>query len=266
MLGHADDARRYAGLATRVRAAFAHEFVSAAGRVGENTQTAYALALRFDLLPLALRSQAAQRLVGEIQARKGHLSTGFLGTPALLFALSEHGQLDSAYALLLKESYPSWLYPVKRGATTIWERWDGIKPDGSFQDPAMNSFNHYAYGAVVEWMYEVAAGIGLDPAAPGYKRSVIRPRPGGGLTQVRAQVETPYGALASAWEVKSGSLHLTVRVPPNTRSRVVLPGATRGTVSLDGAPLAIAGIQRGLDLELEVGSGEYRFVIARPGA
>jgi alpha-L-rhamnosidase len=266
VLGRPEDAHRYANLAEKGRLAFNREFVSAAGRVGENTQTAYALALRFDLLPPALREQAARRLAAEVKARKDHLTTGFLGTPALLFALSEHGQLDTAYKLLLQDSYPSWLYPIRMGATTIWERWDGIKPDGSFQDPAMNSFNHYAYGAVVEWMYAVVAGIDSDPAAPGYKRSIIRPRPGGGLRFVRAKVETPYGELASGWELEADGLRVTVKVPPNTRSRVVLPAAVAARVTLDGKPLAasgLAGVQEGADLALDVGAGSYEFAVKR---
>lgn len=267
VLGHAADARRYAALASKVRAAFNREFVTASGRVGENSQTAYALALRFNLLPDLLQAQAAKRLVGEINSRKGHLSTGFLGTPALLFALSEHGQLDAAYRLLLKNTYPSWLYPVGRGATTIWERWDGIKPDGTFQDPAMNSFNHYAYGAVVEWMYAVAAGITSDPSAPGYRRSIISPRPpaDGSLTHVRAQVETPYGLLRSGWQLDGDVLSVAVSIPPNTRARVVLPSAAHGRVSIDGVPLAHTGMSpgevQGLDLAFEIGAGDYEFTV-----
>jgi len=257
VLGKEDDARRYAALAARVREAFNREFVTATGRVGENTQTAYALALRFDLLPAARRAEGARRLAGAVAARKDHLTTGFLGTPALLFALSDHGQTDTAWRLLTQESYPSWLYPVKMGATTIWERWDGIRPDGSFQDASMNSFNHYAYGAVVEWMYAVAAGIDTDPAAPGYRRSIIRPRPGGGLTWVDAAVETMYGRLASRWEIRGRAMLLSVAVPPNTQSTVVLPGAALDGVLLDGTRPPGAR-QTGNDVTLELGAGEYR--------
>lgn len=260
VLGEAADAERYGALAAKVRAAFNREFVSASGRVGENTQTAYALALRFDLLPAELRSQAARRLMEEVYTRKGHLTTGFLGTPALLFALSDHGQIDTAYHLLVQETYPSWLYPVKMGATTIWERWDGVKPDGAFQNPNMNSFNHYAYGAVVEWMYAVVAGIGTDAEAPGYRRSIIRPRPGGGLTWASASVETPYGKLASGWKVDGDRLRLDVSIPPNTRSTVVLPAAQLATVRMDGQPLgAAAARQQGSEVVIELGAGRYAF-------
>ena len=166
--------------------------------MGEGTQTAYALALQFDLLPEEMRAAAAKRLAEDVRTRK-HLTTGFLGTPYLCHVLSRYGYLDEAYLLLNREDYPSWLYPVKQGATTIWERWDGQKPDGSFQTTEMNSFNHYAYGAIGDWMYRVMAGIEIDEAAPGYKHVLIQPRPGGGFTSVKASHETPYGKVASAW-------------------------------------------------------------------
>src|SRR5204863_9466797 len=135
--------------------------------------------------PDALRPASAQRLAEDVR-RMGHLSTGFLGTPALTRMLSENGYLADAYKLLLNEDYPSWLYEVKQGATTVWERWDGLKPDSTFEYPGMNSFNHYAYGAVGDWMYRVVAGLNSDPAQPGYKHIIVRPQPGGGFTFARA--------------------------------------------------------------------------------
>ena len=144
---------------------------------------------------------------------RGHLTTGFLGTPYLCHVLSRYGYLDEAYLLLNREEYPSWLYPVKQGATTIWERWDGQKPDGTFQDKGMNSFNHYAYGAIGDWMYRVMAGIDIDPAAPGYKHILVQPQPGGGFTSVKAAHESPYGTVASAWTLDNGAFALTVEVP-----------------------------------------------------
>ena len=177
VLGRKEDAAEYAALLPKIKEAFRTEFVTAAGRVGENTQTAYALALQFDLLPEEQRAGAAQRLATEVKTR-GHLTTGFVGTPYLCDVLTRFGHLDVAYKLLNREEYPSWLYPVKQGATTIWERWDGQKPDGTFQDVGMNSFNHYAYGAIGEWMYRVVAGLELDPREPGYKHVLAQPRPG----------------------------------------------------------------------------------------
>ena len=202
------------------------------GRVGEGTQTAYVLALQFDLLPEELRAAAARRLAEEVRTRK-HLTTGFLGTPYLCHVLSRYGYLDEAYLLLNREEYPSWLYPVKQGATTIWERWDGQKPDGSFQDAAMNSFNHYAYGAIGEWMYRVMAGIDVDEAAPGYKHILIQPRPGGGFTSVKASHETPYGKVARPGRARTGASS-SVEVPPNTRATVRLPKAQLASVTEGG--------------------------------
>jgi alpha-L-rhamnosidase len=265
-LGRADDARRYRDLFGRVRAAFAREYVTASGRLSSNTQTAYALALEFDLLPPGLRAAAGARLAADVRAF-GHLTTGFLGTPHLAPALTRAGHADLAYQLLLREKYPSWLYPVTQGATTMWERWDGVKPDSTFQDVGMNSFNHYAYGAVGAWMYATLAGLDVDPDEPAYRHAIIAPRPGGGLTAVRATLETPYGPLGSAWEIGGGRFQLTVRVPANARATVWLPEARLAAVTESGAGVArAAGVraarQEGDAVVVEVGSGEYRFAYA----
>jgi alpha-L-rhamnosidase len=241
-----------------------HEFVTPAGRVGEDTQTAYVLALQFGLLPDALRGSAAERLEREIKTRK-HLTTGFLGTPYLLHVLTKFRRDDDAFMLLERTEDPSWLYPVTKGATTIWERWDGIKPDGSFQDAGMNSFNHYAYGAVGEWMYSTLAGLGVDEQAPGYKHAIIAPRPGGTIMSASARHESLYGPVSSAWEGKGDRFVLSVEVPPNTTATVVLPprahldGATEG-----GRPLrqveGVLAVNGDYDYGgILVGSGKYRF-------
>jgi alpha-L-rhamnosidase len=263
VLDKQEDAARYSELSSKIRSAFCREFVTATGRVGENTQTAYALALQFDLLPEDLRPVAAARLAREVRERK-HLTTGFVGTPYLCHVLSRHGYLDEAYLLLNREDYPSWLYPVKQGATTIWERWDGQKPDGSFQDKGMNSFNHYAYGAIGEWMYRVMAGIEIDESAPAYKHVLIQPQPGGGFTWVKASHDTLYGKVSSAWKLEKGGFELVVEIPANTRATVRLPGADLGTVLESGKALPQAdGIgssrQDGDSVVLEIGSGRYRF-------
>jgi alpha-L-rhamnosidase len=184
-----------------------------------------------------LRSVAAARLARDVRNR-GHLTTGFLGTPHLLAVLTRYGYLDEAYLLFNREQFPSWLYPVEHGATTIWERWDGIRPDGSFQDASMNSFNHYAYGAVGEWMYGVIAGIRMDADAPGYRHFFVEPQPGGGLRHVSASQETPYGKISAQWTQKGAAFSLLIEVPPNTQATVRLPGARQAQ---------------------EVGSGTYRF-------
>ena len=222
VLGKKEDAAEYQELEGKIKAAFMREFVTPNGRLSSNTQTAYTLALTFDLLPESMRAEAADRLAADVR-KFGHLTTGFLGASGLNWALSDSGHLNEAYMLLNRKEYPSWLYPVTKGATTIWERWDGIKEDGSFQDPGMNSFNHYAYGAIGDWMYGVVAGIGIDEARPGYKHIVIAPRPGGGLTYARASVESVYGKVASGWEIAGGKFQLKVQVPPNTTATVKMP-------------------------------------------
>jgi alpha-L-rhamnosidase len=263
VLGKAEDAREYRALFDKIRAAWNREYVTASGRLSSSTQTAYALGLEFHLLPDAQREAAGERLAANVR-QFGHLTTGFLGTPYLTDALSETGHLAEAYRLLLNKKYPSWLYPITQGATTIWERWDGQKPDSSFQDVGMNSFNHYAYGAIGDWMVRVVAGLDLDEAAPAYKHILVNPQPGGGLTSARAELLTQYGSAASGWKLDGGRLRLSVRVPPNTRATVRLPGATlaqvtEGTRAVAGAPGVTSAAQRGSEVVVEVGSGEYVF-------
>ncbi|MBI0382736.1 family 78 glycoside hydrolase catalytic domain, partial [Streptomyces albiflaviniger] len=186
-----EDPAPYEDLLTRIKTAFNRAYVSADGRIKGDTQTAYVLALSMDLLPAHLRTPAADRLVALIEDRDWHLSTGFLGTPRLLPTLTETGHTDVAYRLLHQRTFPSWGYQIDRGATTMWERWDSIKPDGSFQDVGMNSFNHYAYGSVGEWMYQNITGIA--PAAPGFREIVIRPRPGGEVRSAEGRYDSLYG-------------------------------------------------------------------------
>lgn len=262
VLGKTDDAECYLDLANQVKDAFNAEFVTPAGRVGPNTQTAYVLALHFDLLPEAMRPLAAERLVELIRQNDYHLTTGFVGTPYLCHVLSRFGYTDVAYRLLNQDTYPSWLYPVKRGATTIWERWDGIKPDGTFQDARMNSFNHYAYGAIGEWLYRVVAGIEADPDAPGYKRVLIQPQPGGQLSYVRASLDSMYGKIESKWVVEDDYLHLTVSLPANTEGVVRLPAQSVDCVTEQGVALGqVDGVrqiqQEGEMVILTLGSGQY---------
>src|SRR5207245_2686559 len=253
VLGRNADATGYGALFRAVRAAFNREFVSSTGRVGENTQTAYALALAFDLLPDSLVLPAADRLAQDVRARAEHLTTGFLGTPYLLHVLSGTGHAGVAFALLTQRTYPSWLYPITRGATTMWERWDGIRPDSSFEDPGMNSFNHYAFGAVGDWMYRNIGGIDVDSAGPGYRRSRIAPRPGAGLTSASASLETGYGTLSSAWRLDGKRFVLDVTIPANTSAEVTLWDARLDQVREGSAPInASAGVrgarQRGKDV------------------
>ncbi len=262
VLGREDDAQQYRQLSENVKEAFREEFVTPRGRVTSSTQTAYVLALAFDLLPEDQRAQAAERLAEDVRTR-GHLTTGFLGTPDLTHVLSRYGYLKEAYDLLLRTEYPSWLYPVTRGATTMWERWDGIKPDSTFQDVGMNSFNHYAYGAVGDWLYRTVAGV--QAKAPGYKETLIAPQPGGGLTHARARFVSVHGLVESSWAVEDGTFRLSIEVPANTRATVRLPKAVSAEgVTESGQSLAEAdGVERvgpdGEDVILEVGAGRYAF-------
>ena len=267
ILGRAADAAVYRARFNAIREAFNREFVSRTGRVGENTQTAYALAIAFDLLPDSLVPAAAARLAQDVESRDHHLTTGFLGTPYLLHVLGTTGHMGTAFQLLMQRTYPSWLYPITRGATTMWERWDGIRPDSSFEDPGMNSFNHYAFGAVGDWMYQNVGGIDVDPAAPGYRRSRIAPRPGAGLTSASASLETAYGTLQSAWRVEGQRFVLEVTVPANTSAEVTLWDTRLDAVREGGFPLnARDGVrgarQRGNDVIVDVGSGRYSFAVS----
>jgi alpha-L-rhamnosidase len=270
ILGKEDDVARYGALVDDIKEAFRQEFITPNGRMASNTQTAYALALSFGLMPEGQEVEAARRLAQDVRAFGNHLTTGFLGTPLLTRSLSDEGYVDVAYDLLNQDTYPSWLYPVKMGATTIWERWDGIKPDTSFQDPGMNSFNHYAYGAIGEWLYRVVAGLEADPDEPGYKHIRIQPQPGGDLTHAGATLTTMYGLAASAWQFADGQFHLDVTVPANTHATVRLPHATLAQVTesgqaLDAAAGVAGAVQEGEAVIVELGSGQYRFAYDASG-
>lgn len=264
VLSRRSAAQKYSKLAERVRSAFRREFVTPGGRLASNTQTAYILALMFDLLKEDQRPEAAQRLVADIRRKDTHLTAGFVGSSYLCAVLARFGYLDVAYDLLLQESYPSWLFPVKVGATTIWERWDGQRPDGSFQDPEMNSFNHYAYGAIGDWMYRVVAGLANDPAHPGYRQAIVQPKLGGGLTWASAALESMVGRYAVSWSREGDKMELNVTVPANGAAEVHLPGAQFASVSESGRPLHDAAGVRAASQQagaavVEVGAGTYRF-------
>lgn len=263
-LGYKERAKRYHELFTKVREAFRSEFVTPSGRLAYETQTSYVLALDFELLPEADRASAAARLAADVQSRGNHLTTGFLGTPALTRVLSDYGQTEVAYDLLTQTTYPSWLYPVKFGATTIWERWDAVRPDGTFQSPEMTSFNHYAYGAVGNWMVNVVAGLDQSADSLAYKRLHVHPQPGGRLMSASASLATPYGPAASAWSFDGDRFTLAVTVAPNTSAQVYLPMAAGLAVTESDVPLqqtdGIRSIgESGSDLVLELGSGNYKF-------
>ena len=262
ILGKTADVSYYRNLQKNIKEAFNKEFVTPNGRLSSNTQTAYVVALSFGLLPPELEKNAAERLAADVR-QFGHITTGFLGTADICHNLSKYGYLDEAYTLLYRKEYPSWLYPVTQGATTIWERWDGIKSDGTFQNPGMNSFNHYAYGAVGDWLYKVVAGINIDTEIPGYKKMVICPHPWQQMNDVKASHESSYGKIVSEWEVKEKVLRLTVVIPVNTTSEVYIP-ATGKSLTINGnAESSMEVVNRqGIPyhfLKTNIGSGRYVF-------
>jgi alpha-L-rhamnosidase len=264
ILGKNEDAQCYESLTPKIKEAFIDEFVTSNGRLVSHTQTAYVLALSFGLVPDNLLSNAAVYLANDVQ-KFGHLTTGFVGTPLLCSTLSEIGRDDLAFMLLTRKEYPSWLYPVTKGATTIWERWDGIKPDGTFQDPVMNSFNHYAYGAIGEWLYSYVAGIRLDEENPGYKHFFLNPHPGGGLTHAEAELISPYGKIASAWKIEDNTLEYTCTIPPNTTATIIFDTTDVAEFLINKQPISLDRSFKTLTengkLKIEAGSGNYTFRI-----
>ena len=221
--GRTAEAASYGTLADQIAAAFTSRFVAADGTVGSNSQTGYVLALAFGLVPAARQQAVADKLAARVDARNGHLSVGFMGVENLLPVLADHGHADTAYRILQQPDYPGWGYMIGRGATTIWERWDGIRTDGSLQDPGMNSFNHYGLGSVGDWLYRSVGG--LAPAAPGYQQLLINPTPGGTLTSASTSLQTGYGPASSSWSRSGSTLTLKVVVPPNTTATVRLAGS-----------------------------------------
>jgi alpha-L-rhamnosidase len=241
ILGRSAEERTYGDLAAEVRAALNREYVTPAGRLVSDTATAYALALEFALLPNeAQRRHAGEQLATLVRDAEYRVTTGFVGTPLICDALSNAGASDAAFRLLMRRACPSWLYSVTMGATTVWERWDSLLPDGTVNPGQMTSFNHYALGSVADWLHRAVAG--LAPAAPGYRRIEVRPHVGGGLTRARARHRTPYGPAEAAWAIEDGQITVSVVIPPGAMARVTLPGTS--------------------DIPIEVGSGTHRWTYA----
>lgn len=263
LTGHEQDVGEFEALRAHVVEAFRREFITPGGRVAGNSQTAYALALMFDLLTPDQRELAERYFLKTVSDRDWHLWTGFVGTPLLLPALSACGHTDDAYRVLRQRDYPGWLLPVLNGATTMWERWNSYTREHGFGDAGMNSFNHYAYGAVGEWMYATIAGIRLHPDVPAYQHSVIRPEPGGGLSWAKASLKTPYGVLATHWRQGEGTFELDLTVPPNARGTVHLPVDAKWKVDVSPAENARRDPSSD-DVTYDVPSGEYRFVCRAP--
>ncbi|MEQ0562337.1 family 78 glycoside hydrolase catalytic domain [Amycolatopsis sp. NEAU-NG30] len=264
-VGRTAEVAEYTKLHADVRAAFTNAYVAADGTVRGNSQTGYALALGMDLITdPALKARAGEKYVAKLAQSGNHLRTGFIGTPWLLPALTNIGRDDLAYTLLSQKDYPSWGYEIGKGATTVWERWNSIQPDGTFGPVDMNSFNHYAYGAVADWMHQYIGGLRIAEA--GYHRSIVEPHIGGGLTHAEGAIDTVYGKLSNAWALTGDGLTMTVTVPVNTTAEVVIPSGGAASVTESGKQLRSApGV---LDVRYDpakkatvvvVGSGQYRF-------
>jgi alpha-L-rhamnosidase len=252
-LGKTEDETHFRSLFDNAKSAFNDRYVTPDGLLSPPTQTAYVLALHFDLLPEAARNAAVQQLVDDIGPRGWHLSAGFVGSSYVNPVLTKGGRTDAAYKLLFQKTWPSWLYPVTKGATTIWERWDGWTEEKGFQDPGMNSFNHYAYGAIGSWLYQSVAGI--DLAEPGYKKILLSPQLGEGLDWANASLESIHGRIESSWRKTEGGFIWDVLVPANTSATAHIPKSDR-PIGTDGLG---PGIDEGKFVSLEVPSGRYRF-------
>lgn len=226
VLGESEDEKYYAELHEKIVEEINKEFITRTGRVCDNTQTAHVLALNFGLVEN--KERTAKELAQLVTENKDRLSTGFLGTPYLCDALADNGYMNKAFDLLLGEEYPSWLFSVKMGATTIWEHWDGIKPDGTLWDTSMNSYNHYAYGAVCDFMYKRIGGI--VPKEAGYKRILIKPEIDSRITYARTSIDTMYGKISTDWKVENDKFSMTVEIPENTKAEIVLPDGTTHNV------------------------------------
>jgi alpha-L-rhamnosidase len=257
-IGRAEDARQYQALADRIKVAFNRRFVASDGRIQGDTQAGYALALNFDLLPVELRPRAVERLVEGIGRYGHHLSTGIQTTHRAMLELMRYGEEQVAWQLLTSGSFPSWLYMIDNGATTIWERWDGYVQGRGFQDPGMNSFNHWAFGAVGEWMWRHIIGLNPDEDQPGWKHFTIAPRPGGGVTWGKGQYHSIRGLIVSEWHIEQGWFDLYVKVPPNTTATLHLPTRDPSLVREQGtlvAPARTAPSRATYELD----SGHYYF-------
>jgi len=253
--GKETEAKRYDEVVQNIRAAFQKAYIKDDGEVGTGTQTSYVVALYTKMAPEALEPRLVNNLVKDIEARNWHLSTGFLGTPFLLFTLADHGRTDVAYRLLLNDTYPSWGYMLAKGATTWWERWNG-----DTGDPAMNSYNHYAFGSVIAWVYRYAAGIDTTPDSPGFKEIVVRPHLDARMTAARAEYDSIYGKIISDWKgTPAGPFSLSVTIPPNTSAKVFLPAIAGAHVTEDGSP--VAGQPEGGSYFVRIGSGSYTFEV-----
>ncbi|NLX08297.1 MAG: family 78 glycoside hydrolase catalytic domain, partial [Chloroflexi bacterium] len=259
LLGKTEHAAAYAQLSAEVKAAIQAEYFTPTGRLAVPTQTGYVLALFMDLVPDEHRERVQNDFIVRLQQDNVHLRTGFVGTPYLCRVLSNIGANDLAYRLLLNEDFPSWLYAVNLGATTIWERWNSINPDGSISSTGMNSLNHYAYGSIVEWMYRDMCGLNpaFEDSMTGFRRALIAPKPDPSLRWARARYRSAAGTYESGWHIDdAGQITLDLTIPFNASARVVVADADLGAVMLNGGPLR-GGEQIGGQVEVTLGAGRH---------
>ena len=264
VLGQLKDAKHYDRMAEKILKHIRKEYITPTGRLAVPTQTAHVLALHFGISEEEHIQRTVDQLVRLLEKNDYHLDTGFVGTPYLLLVLSNYGYHDVACRVFMQQDYPSWLYPITKGATTIWEHWDGIRPDGSFWSDDMNSYNHYAYGCVAEWMTRYAVGLDLDEEDPAYHHSVIHPRFVPHLTWAQASLQTSYGRVSARWQREEGMMLVQVQIPENTYASVILEQADMNTLTESGiSVLACEGLrdaQAGAEsVELTLGSGRYEF-------
>ena len=266
VLGYHEDYNYYIKLFKGASSAFENEFFDANGKLTteKETQTGYLLALEFNLLSKNIQLKAINNLKILISEADNHLRTGFLGTPLLAPVLVDTGNTDLMYTLLLKETYPSWLFSINQGATTMWERWNSYSHEKGFESESMNSFNHYAYGAVGQFLYERIAGI--YPLKPGYKKIKIAPAFGGELKWAKGELESPYGSISSEWKITGSQIQLQVVIPPNTRADIIIPATEESEVRVNGQEIIksqdiIIKSKSNNGLVLEAPAGKYKFAV-----
>ena len=256
VLGKADDEIYFSNLAEKISKAFTKEFVKNDGTIATNTQTGYLLALDFDVLPENLRKPAFEKFLKKLEADNWYLDTGFVGTPLIAPVLTKFGRHDIAERIVLNEGYPSWIYSIKQGATTMWERWNSYSHDKGFGMATMNSFNHYAYGAIGEWLYRNIGGIWYDEHTPAYKNIIFAPQPTKRITSANVSYNTPYGVAKSQWKVLGDDMIWDIVIPANSTGTIVLPSNDVSSITVDGKAVSSLVLK-------DVESGHHKIKISK---
>ena len=266
VLGKSREFKYYSTLYQSIRNTFIREFIDANGVVKGDTQAGYALALEFDLVPEAMKPKVAANMVKAVKEYDFRISTGIQTTIRLMNQLVKNGYTGVAYQLLESNRFPSWLYSVNQGATTIWERWDGFVKGRGFQGPGMNSFNHYAIGSVGEWMYQHILGISYDEHTPGYRHFIVKPEPGGSLNWAKGSYHSINGNIAVVWQNSNDAFSCEVTVPANTSATLILPAGrqiTEGGTPANNAQGVSAAGKNNTTASFLLKSGKYNFRVAR---